>query len=270
MAGAWGQACTAAMLVVFTALLLTVLEWGFDLSKELRFLVDIAGTPSAAIDDLPNVSPAALWSVSIFAGLSVLLMTPLSLGLTGWCCALVRGDRAAPGRVLYFFSGVRLFWKALFLRMALFVRRGLWAVLFLWFPAGAFFLFLRAGREGTEWVSLLCRAGTAGAAGLFLLLTGIWFWFCQRYALSLAALAAQPELTVHAAIRRSVRSMRGHAGEWLLLRLSLIGWRLAEFFVLPALWSLPYRTAVYALYAKERLYEEQGPVIQKRNCKPLE
>lgn len=242
------------MLIVFTALLLTVLEWGFTLSEEIRFLVDVSGTPSVAIDDLPNVSPAAMWSVSIFAGLSVLLMTPLSLGLTGWCCALVRGDRAAPGRVLYFFSGVRLFWKALFLRAVLFVRKGLWAVLFLWFPAGAFFLFLFAGRQEGGWGGFLCRAGAWGAGGLFLLLTGIWFWFCQRYALSLAALAAQPELSVHAAVRSSVRAMRRHEGEFLILRLSLAGWRLSELLILPALWTLPYRTTVYALYAKERLY----------------
>ena len=72
----------------------------------------------------------------------------------------------------------------------------------------------------------------------------------MRYALAKYAVAADDDISAWKAIGYSVKLTKDRRLDFLILEISLLGWRILDFLILPRLFTTPYILTVYSLYAR--------------------
>ena len=250
---------------------IALLLGGFLLAAAAGFLpllLDFAAERAvAAIPSFTNAAgggegPAAAlrWakagSMVLLFPLAALLCAPLRLGREAWYFGGADGRKRGGKRVLFWLQP-RWALKASRFLMALYLRKLLWAALYL-LPGG----FLLGGtlwqaRAGVMDLTLFLSAAGGGAA---LLLLGLAFYLptVRRYALVPAILAKQPRCKLRNALRLSAARMDGHGAALLRFELSFLPWLALCLLVFPAVYVLPWYTQSRACRHKELL----SPVAQ--------
>ena len=251
LAGRWQRAFLVTFLLLASSLLIMLIEYAASLILGAPLLVDMANTPTVAIDDVPNASLDALLCVTGAAIAHFLLVSPLEYGVSGWYRSLVNSRGSDSFDVLMFFSSMRRTVAALKLKASIILRCSAWSVVFLAVPTGFMSAaFLLLGERGE---SLFFKGAVLSSLVLMILAAAMCFWYCQRYALVGYVFALSPEVSVSYAVRRSVTAMRGHRGELFAIKLKLVGYYLAERLVIPAFYAMPMRMTALAVFADDRL-----------------
>lgn len=246
----WSRAAAIALIALIFCCLFVALEMLLSAVFGLPAFVDPLATPGFYIDDLPNVSPVAMAVTLSVAALYFLVLTPLSLGLMRWFFLLGDGKVEPTVAIFEYFLSAAQFWRALWLQIGLFFRRLLWSVLFLAAPAALiYFAGIWRQRGDTDLESVLSLGLMLVGVLLLVLLGAFLLIWLMRYYLAEYALINDGDLTAREAIRQSVRLSRGRLTELLVLELSLLGWRILDFLIVPRLFTLPYRCTVKGLYA---------------------
>lgn len=259
--GVWGRAILILLLIFGVSVLITILH-------EIALAVFIDGPEIYDLlsDFLENpvaqsITPEILeivWVEWIIIGamslLSLLFVTPLTLGATRWFFKLVHGDRMQVVEMFHFFETMRGFGRSIWCYINIGFRAMLWAIPFFTVPytiLGVSIYFLSGGGEVSRSSSAIASTGIF-LAGILMLLVSVFYAACiNRYALAPYFLAENDDVTVRRAIRDSVAYTKGFRFSLLWFDLSFIGWGLLCILVLPLLFYVtPYYYTAYAMYAR--------------------
>ncbi|MBQ2751094.1 MAG: DUF975 family protein [Oscillospiraceae bacterium] len=178
-------------------------------------------------------------------------MTPISLGAARWFYNLTDGRSMPVYELFDSFSSLGKFSRALLLMIFVYIQKAFWTVVFLAAPAAMIAMGELWRREASRDIETLLSVGLEVLGVALLMLMG-WFrlvWL-MRYSLVKYTAAADEDITVWKAIKQSIRLTRGRRGELLLLEITLIGWRILDLLILPRLFTAPYISTIYALYAR--------------------
>ncbi|MEG2203981.1 MAG: hypothetical protein RRY21_02350, partial [Oscillospiraceae bacterium] len=168
--GNWSRACAIVLLCFAVLLLFLLLEGLLTAVLDLPAFLDLTDTPDVALDDLPNASPLALTVLTSLSLLCLMVSAPLELGALRWYYRLGDARIDEVSAVFEYFSSLRLFFRAFWLRIHVGVRSALWLCLFL-APATALIAFSSAASDAarSDSESLLSACGFALAIPLGLL-----------------------------------------------------------------------------------------------------
>ncbi len=252
LGGSWGKAICLLLIIFSISLIFSLLQGLTSLLLGIPDFSDVLTTPQYYLDDVINLSIPSFLIAAAFTLFSLIVNSPLSFGIRLWYYRLAGGDSEEVAAVFSFFSGLRLFFKAIWHDISLSVRLLLWSIPFALLPGGigTFALFLLYNAETARTVRL----------GGFLLLTlacvlsilaGLFFSiFSKRYLLAPYLIVDNPSISVRQAFRTSIRYTRGYKNELFLFDLSFLPWALLSVLLLPLLYVVPYYNASLALYAK--------------------
>ncbi len=246
----WSRAAAIALVALIFCFLFVTLEMLLSAVFGSPAFVDPFATPELYIDDLPNVSPIAMSVTFLVATFYFLVMAPLSLGVMRWFFLLGDGKVEPTVSIFEYFLSAAQFWRVLWLQVCLFLKRLLWSALFLTGPLALIYLAELWQQKGdTDLESVLSLGLMLVGFSLLALLGAFLMIWLMRYYLAEYALINDGNLTAREAIRQSISLSRGRQTEFLVLELSLLGWRILDFLILPRLFTLPYRYTVKGLYA---------------------
>lgn len=246
----WSRAAAIALVALIFCFLFVTLEMLLSAVFGLPAFVDPFATPELYIDDLPNVSPIAMSVTFLVAALYFLVLAPLSLGIMRWFFILGDGKVEPTVSIFEYFLSATQFWRVLWLQVCLFVRRLLWSALFLSGPTALIYLAGLWQKKGDTDLESVLSLGLMLVGFLLLAFLGafLMIWL-MRYYLAEYALVNDGNLAAREAISQSISLSRGRLTQLLVLELSLLGWRILDFLILPRLFTLPYRYTVKGLYA---------------------
>lgn len=187
------------------------------------------------------------WPYFLFWIVSTLLFwaltSPLSLGAVRWNLHASQGQSPAVEELFYYFSNRRLFVRSLSCSLQLLLRYALWGIVC--FAPGVILVtvcstFGNAAYAPIQQIPLWAVIGISLSSLLFLAGGILFIFFSLRYFAAQTAVAALDSRPVHACINLSVRRMKKRKGSAFVLMLSFLGWGLLCFFVIPALFVIPY------------------------------
>lgn len=247
LCGHWARAIGILMICVSICVIFSLLRGMTALLAGIPEFTDTFGTPEYFLDDVPALTTASVIMELCFLLATLVVNAPLMLGVRQWYYGLGGGSPEEVSSIFSFFSGVRLFLRAVCLHISLAVRSALWAAVFFAVPLGVCAAAWGLGARGSmEYAALLLLLG-----GMLLLLAGVFYLVhMKRYFLAPYLIAYDSGMTVHRAVRHSVREMRGGRTEVFLLGLTFVPWALLCVFLLPLLYVGPYYGAARALYAR--------------------
>ncbi|RPF48076.1 putative membrane protein [Hydrogenoanaerobacterium saccharovorans] len=252
LGGNWGKAICIFFVCLTIYVIFSLLQGLISLLLNIPDFQDVLKTPSFYFDDVVNLSQLSIIVAAIFTLLSLIVNSPLTFGVKQWYYHLVGGESDDVVSIFSFFSCCRLFFKVIWHDINLIIRRLLWAIPFSIIPGiitGTAVLML----YNTQPTDIMRLGGIMlFMLGLLLALIAQVFFviFTNRYFLSAYLIAENPELTVKAAIKTSIRYTKHNKGNIFMLQLSFILWGILSLLVLPLLYVVPYYSAANALYAK--------------------
>lgn len=264
LTGNWGKAIAILLILFAVSMLFVFFEalfyWIFQFTGQTGPVLSLDFIPP----DYPLLSQARTISLapqlvslaSMVCGL--LVLSPLSLGVTKWYYATAGGEAADASAVFHFFSQRGLYFKSVWYHVQITVRSFLWgAALF----APGLVLFALCSyyleRPGEDMQLTAISFGLVLSCVLLVLCALVLILVLLRYFLAPYYLVHRPELTVSEAIQLSIQGTREQKGNLLLFGLSFLPWALAGLLVLPLLYVLPYLMASRALYAKVLITREE-------------
>ncbi len=263
----WGKSAVALLVCYSVYLLIYLMDAIFTLVfAEPDIVALVLGETSfrelfasyAEVYSLADTAPVALLITGCAAVAYLLILPPLFLGYKSWYYRSAGGENDNLLQLFVYFSSFRLYFRAFFYSIGLFLRKVFWLAFFS-LPGAtligvlyyyAYFLEVLSDRTS----QILAGAGIC--FGGFLLLAG-WLMlavFFQRYALAPYYLAEGKG--PHAAFRKSVAATAGSVAKLFFFKFSFIGWRILGLLVLPILYGNPYQNTAVAIYAKYLIQKE--------------
>ncbi len=245
----WGKAIAIALLGFAIYLLFTMIEIIISMLLGVPFYLD-SGTPGVYWDNIPNTSIVSITLTLIMSVGFFVILTPLKFGIHQWYYQLSEGESEDILSIFSWFSGRKLFFRALVLQLNIMVRILFWAVVYFILPITILFASIWYSKNGPAQSSYLL--GTTGIVfgimlmGLFAIFFGITIqkFFLARYYL------LTEDIGVLASIKQSRRATKGRREQILIYHLSYAVWFLSCFLVLPALYVFPYYEMSSLIYAR--------------------
>lgn len=246
--GARIKACGLLGIILVFKAICTFLEELASVLLQISYFRDTNATPKNYLDNSLSLSPVI---ALIFLGgllLHLLLVSPFSLGQKSWYQHLAAENPAPLRDAFRFYKGWRPYWRAVIFSFRLSTKRFFLAC-FCFLPLILLFLaipFLSRFSVPKElfWILL-----SLTFVILFLACTAVAAYWLGRYFLAEYILVLF-SCKIRDAFRLSAVIMRGRKNEWLSLLVSMLPYYLADLLVLPLLFTVPYRNAVYARYAR--------------------
>lgn len=263
----WGKSAVALLICYAVYLLIYLMDMVFTLVfAEPDITALILGETSlrelaasyAELYSLADTAPVALLITGCAALAYLLILPPLFLGYKSWYYRSCGGENDNLLQLFTYFSSFKLYFRAFFYSIGLFIRKVFWLTFFSLPGAGLigvlsyYAYYLKALTDHTSQI----LAGAGICFGCFLLLAG-WLMlavFFQRYALAPYYLAEGRG--PHAAFRKSVSATNGSVAKLFFFKLSFFGWWILCLLVLPVLYVNPYRNTAFAIYAKYLIQKE--------------
>ncbi|MBQ4539001.1 MAG: DUF975 family protein [Oscillospiraceae bacterium] len=246
----WSKAAAISLIILVIWSLFVSAEQVMFAVFDIPPFIDMA-TSNIYLDDLPNTALPSMAVTLVLGFIFLLVMTPISLGAARWFYNLTDGRSMPVYELFDSFSSFGKFSRALWLMIFVYIQKAFWTVVFLAAPAAMITMGELWRREASRDIETLLSVGLEVLGVALLLLMG-WFllvWL-MRYSLVKYTAAADEDITVWKAIKQSIRLTRGRRGELLLLEITLIGWRILDLLILPRLFTAPYISTIYALYAR--------------------
>jgi uncharacterized membrane protein len=201
---------------------------------------------------------------AIFALLTILLTTPLSLGQAEWYWKLTERKPQGVEGIFEWFGSLRLYAKSIWLNLYIGIRALPWALLTLGIPFciiyASFYLF-ESNPKNTQ-IALLCSLLMIFGFGLLLCGIILYFFIMTRYFLAKYLLVEDNKRKVTECVRNSIKYSKGKRGEIFIFQLSFIGWLLLSsisYLVFIGLFVLPYYYSSCAVYAKYLIFSARVP-----------
>ena len=246
--GHWLTACFLLLITTLIAVLVPFIEEATSILFHISYFQDTAETPNNYLDNTLAVSPLVLLTFGGGLLLRLCLASPFALGQKSWYQHLAAGDPAPLRNAFRFFSSLQAYCRSVLFTVQLYIRRFLLVflcflpliALWLAFP---FFLRFSIPQE-LFWLLLLLTAVI-----LFLACTAVSAYWLGRYFLAEYILVLFP-CKIRDAFKLSAIVMKERKNEWLSLLIGLLPCYLADLLVVPRLFTVPYRSAVYARYAQ--------------------
>lgn len=265
--GSWGRAIIILLIVMGVSALITV------------FTQIAAGVFVTApiLDDSAMEQYDTVWALAeefrfgmaewiIFGAsaiLSLLLMSPLSLGQARWYYNLVHGGSMPLTELFYYFETGKAYARSLLYEINIGIRSMLWMILFYAPPSAVFgvAVFFLSGNEELSRAGLMtATSGIFLSIVLFILATLFYAACICRYALTPYLIAGDSELTVRKAIKLSVNYTKGFRFSILWFGLSYIGWFFLSAFFFPILFAAPYYSTGMAMYSRYIIEKNRNSV----------
>ena len=263
----WGKSVVALLICYTVYLLIYLMDAVFTLVfAEPDIAALVLGEKSfrelfasyAEVYSLADTAPVALLITGCAALAYLLILPPLFLGYKSWYYRSAGGENDGLLQLFSYFSSLRLYFRAFFYSIGLFLRKVFW-LLFFSLPGatliGILFYYAYYLEAMPDHASQVL-AGAGICFGGFLLLAG-WLMltvFFQRYALAPYYLAEGRG--PHAAFRKSVSATAGSVAKLFFFKLSFLGWWILGLLVLPVLYGDPYQNTAVAIYAKYLIQKE--------------
>lgn len=253
--GQWGKAIAILFMLIGMGLFFILFEAILAIALHLVGNIDTYG--GLVLNTTAEGVFYSLILTACIAFLTFLVMTPFWTGIQCWYYNLAQDNDNTLGTVFVFFSGAKLFFKALGLKILIFLRVFLLALAAIVPCAVVFWLGLQSSAYfTTSWESILFAIGMFSTVMIFLVsLIAIWL-FSMRYSLAVYLICHNPDLKNREAIKYSVAYMKREKSSMLLFKLSFFPWALLCVLILPIFFVLPYYNTANALYG--RFLIEQG------------
>ncbi|MCL2057288.1 MAG: DUF975 family protein [Oscillospiraceae bacterium] len=196
----------------------------------------------------------------LFTGVQILsalfglfLLTPLSLGVTGWYLSVVKGKPEPFGAVFGFFERAGRYFCSVWYGLNMSLRTLFWAFAFFALPmllmlGGILFERQYLISENRQF-AILSALGLALGGFLTLLAALLYIAYMNKYFLVAYLLANDESLTVIQAIRLSAKLTRGHRFGILWYTLSFFGWAVLSAVPGVIFYTKPYISTSLAMYA---------------------
>lgn len=251
LSGNWGKVIcifliTAAIYIIF-ALMQGVLSLIFNIPDFNDIFSSYQYLNAPVI-----IPPITLIMAAVFAVFSLIVNSPLMFGIKGWYYRMISGECGEIGTVFAFFSNMRLLLKTIWHDIVIAIRTVLWSIVFAVIPGticgfGALILNNPAYTDLYRLGGILLLI----LGGLLAVLSQIFIMiFTKRYFLSAYLIVEDNSISVHKAIKTSVRYTKGSRFEIFVFHLSFLPWMVLSIFLLPLLYVAPYYGSANALYAK--------------------
>ena len=228
------------------------------------FSIIVRGASVQALTNAPFARPQALLFFLLLQVLAVGVLfafSPIFVGAAKLYTDIAHGRQGELSALFGWFSGKRQYGRAVAFSLSLAVRNVLWALL-CFFPCGFFVVLLRifpvvGSGPLQEGIRLLWYLFLA-----LLILLGLTLWvvLTSRYFLAPYLFLYKEELSANTCIIQSIFLMKKNRSRYLRLVLSFLPWLLSCFFVIPALYVMPYFQTACAFNARWML-EEAGEGI---------
>lgn len=239
--GSWA-ALAAAFLVIFVPL---------SLASAIETVMIFFGLNGLSVTELLQKADKDMTLTIAYASVAAVILLvfifslPLLSGFFRMSAAVANGETAQCSDLFYFFEKGK-YADALGFNMSLAVRCLLWTVLS-FLPAAACVVVQKMGILGSlSWMTTIL--------GVLMMTLGVVLsvvlnsrYFLAQYLFVTAD--GQGEQAKNA-IRISVKLMRGNRKKYLSLLVSFLPWIALTFFVLPALYTVPYMMVSFANSAK--------------------
>lgn len=257
--GCWGRAILASAVVLGASVALSMVQGvlldifappvSIDPVLALRY-----GFSEYFFEQFAQTSVVEWAILAAFALVELLLLVPLTLGVTRWNYLLVQAKDPALSEIFYFFETPGRFGRSIWLHINLLIRCLFWALLLLLLPMGILGASVGVIRMGEEAAgrTLASVASVGVALGVLVMLLALFLFgaLISRYLPASYLLCEDGDVSVRKALRESVRFSRGYRFSLLWYQLSFIGWGLLCVFVFPMLYVVPYFNASVAMYAR--------------------
>lgn len=236
----WGKAVSA---VIFTACSVLV-------AQAVGSVASLLGSSFPELAKEPLANAGALSAFVLIQLLSIVILfafSPMLIGTVSFFNALAKGEKAEFSMVYSWFSDTQRYLRAVMFCLQLTVRYLLWTFICL-LPMAFFLPLLTSGQfdfSPAVHNSLLLVFGIYIVAAVL-----FWITATAKYFLAPYLFIDHPELSIQACISTSVLYMRGNRLKYVRLFLSFLPWFLLCFFVVPALYVVPYFLASCATSAK--------------------
>ena len=246
----WSKAAAISLIILVIWSLFVSAEQVMFAVFDIPPFIDMA-TSNIHLDDLPNTALPSMAVTLVLGFIFLLVMTPISLGAARWFYNLTDGRSLPIYELFDSFSSFGKFSRALWLMILVYLQKLFWTVIFLAAPAAMIAMGEFWRRDASRDIETLLSVGLEVLGAALLLLMG-WFllvWL-MRYSLVKYTAAADEDITAWKAIKQSVRLTRGRKAELLMLEITMLGWRILDLLILPRLFTAPYISTIYALYAR--------------------
>ncbi len=224
------------------------------------FKVDAVWSPLLPAD-IPSLSVIASIGITVFSAVFSLCITaPFALGVMKWFWSITNESNAQLDEIFYFFSESKLFFKAVFFNIIIYIRIIVTAIIcFLPYTISNFFLnpdfFELIGAETPIFVSALFPVV------LFFRTLGVIaiLFFSVRYSLFGIVLFKSPELSLKQSLRLASKITKNESARLTSFYLSFFGWLVLSLAIIPLIFTGPYLAASLSVYGREMIREHETP-----------
>lgn len=244
----WPEAIAVSLIYMTTVLLNGIVQ---RLLMTVFKLTAIWSPFSAT--DISTVDKTASVGIALFsAALSLCLSYPLFFGTLRWFWLVSGGSDPSVGEIFHYFSSWRLFGSAVLLSLAVYILISVGALLLMApsmiadkFTSPEFYASI--GRKMPLFMESLHPIVVVLRALGFILLS-VW---SSGFLLSFAVLFSEPQLSVFAVIKRSLKITKGLKFNFVVFMFSFFGWILASLLIIPLVIAIPYFLSSLTVYGRE-------------------
>lgn len=257
----WGRAATilliacgvSALLLILGQFALTVFVMRPMMDNPTMEPQDGGSAIGFFKDAFFSIPPAEWIIIGITFALTVLLIIPLSLGVTRWYYNLVHGNSMPVSGIFHYYENGKNYWRSIWYHINIGVRNCLWILLFYTVPSGILFAsvyFLTGERDLPRAATAIATSGIFLAVIMFLLATLFYAACICRYSLVPFLLAEDDSLGVFKAIKTSIAYTKGYRFSMVWFDLSYLGWLMLIIFLFPIFYVWPYYSTGLAMYSR--------------------
>ncbi|SCJ69097.1 Protein of uncharacterised function (DUF975) [Anaerotruncus sp. 2789STDY5834896] len=248
-----GKALAIAFMVVAVVLFFWAIERLCAVTLGVLGFESLLAQPH--IDLSSRVVQLSLLIILLIAVLRFFVLSPIYMGQVSWYWNAACYPNTPVWEMFSQFSSLRMFGRSLWYTVNIWARCALYTVLFM-LPSGLLLFFGYRGylAASSSWMIAVGSVALMLSVLLFIFTVPLLYCFLRRYFLAKYIVVSHPEVTVRQAFFISVRQMRGHRGEIMMLDLSFFPWFLSCIFIIPILYAVPHYFTVCTLYARCYLY----------------
>lgn len=252
----WGSAIAILFLFLSVEILFSIVSTMSAYVMGVNGVFDILNTPEIFLDDIPDISFIAVVFNTILMVGYIILTVPLKIGQDFWYYNLTAGTTMDVTSIFVCFASFRRFFRALALRLNIYIRKLFWILVLYALPTVALFCGAFVLNRDNSFSNQEALIGTTlifcsvTLYGLFTIIACIIF---QKYFLAPYYLY-DDSISVRRAISLSIKASKGEKTIIFLYHFSFIGWYLLNVFIVPMLYTAPYIQTSRAMYARYLIY----------------
>lgn len=275
----WLKASAILLIIYLLCLGLSALESTFAETMGIRIegtSASLSGTGIIQNDRaFIRYIVAMLPLTGIFTVATILLVTPLFMGMIEWFWRLTDNKPQGISDVFSWFGSFRLYLKSLWMYFNIGLRLLPWLLLCLAGPYALMLygVYLYDGNSSMFSLnSMLANLCAGGGALLVICGFGVLLFRVGRYYLAPFLLSEDNSRPVNGCVKESLAITRSLRWQIFQFNLTFIGWflmllfgtvALSIFVILPAMYVVPYYLASWAVYAKYLIYSDR---VKKRQA----